>query len=48
VRYAGRSVWERQGQEIVFVLEGETTLTLHDAGAETAHTLRAGELLVPP
>lgn len=50
VHYAGQSAWERHGQgdELVFVLAGETVLTLATAAGETAHTLRAGELLVVP
>lgn len=48
--YAGSSEWERHrnGDEIVLVMEGETTLFLLEEGTETAHRLRDGELLVVP
>jgi len=48
--WAGRSEWERhpEGDEIVLVVAGATTLfTLHD-DEERAHPLGAGELLVVP
>lgn len=48
--WAGRSEWERhpEGDEIVMVVAGSTTLfTLHGDG-ERAHPLGAGELLVVP
>ncbi|MEM9069467.1 MAG: cupin domain-containing protein [Myxococcota bacterium] len=48
--WAGKSEWERhrQGDEIVMVLEGETTLFLLGEDGETPHTLKARELLVVP
>ena len=48
--YAGNSEWERHsnGDEIVFVVEGETTLILLVGGKETPNTLGRGELLVVP
>lgn len=48
--YAGTSEWERHGEgdEMVMVVEGETTLFLLENGAETAHRIGAGELLVVP
>lgn len=48
--YAGGSQWERHGNgdEVVIVLDGETTLFLLDGADERAHALRAGELLVVP
>ena len=49
--YAGNSEWERHagGDELVFVLEGETTLfLLDDDGHETANALGAGLFLVVP
>ena len=48
--YAGNSEWERHGQgdELVFVIEGETTLTLLQESGEQRNQLRAGELLVVP
>ena len=48
--YAGDSKWERHsnGDEIVFVIEGETTLILLVGGKENPNTLGQGELLVVP
>ena len=48
--YAGRSEWERHsnGDEIVLVVEGETTLILLTGGSEVANVLMEGELLVVP
>jgi len=48
--YAGNSEWERhtQGDEIVYVLEGQTTLTFLSDNAEIPHLLQAGELIVVP
>ncbi|MBF0276944.1 MAG: cupin domain-containing protein [SAR324 cluster bacterium] len=48
--YAGNSEWERHsnGDEIVFNLEGETTLILLSNGNEVSNILREGELLVVP
>ncbi len=48
--YAGNSEWERHpaGDELVMVVEGETTLFLLSGVSETSHLLRAGEFLVVP
>jgi len=48
--YAGNSEWERHanGDELVFVVEGETTLILLADGGEVPKALRGGELLVVP
>jgi mannose-6-phosphate isomerase-like protein (cupin superfamily) len=48
--YSGYSDWERhpQGDEIVFIVSGETTLILLHEGQEVPNVLRAGELLVVP
>ena len=48
--YAGDSEWERHGagDEIVYVLEGETTLFIHDGEAERPNELAAGEFIVVP
>ena len=49
--YAGNSEWERhsRGDEIVYVLDGETTLfLLNQDGNESSHRLGAGSLLVVP
>jgi mannose-6-phosphate isomerase-like protein (cupin superfamily) len=48
--YAGNSKWERHenGDEIVFVVEGETTLILLVDGKEIPNTLGSSELLVVP
>ncbi len=48
--YAGNSEWERhpQGDELVFVVEGETNLVLLQDGQENPNLLRSGELLIVP
>ncbi len=48
--YAGSSEWERHqlGDEIVMVLEGETTLILLEESREKPNLLRKGEMLVVP
>ncbi len=48
--YAGNSEWERHGQgdELVYVVEGETILVLLQENAEIRNRLQAGELLVVP
>lgn len=48
--YAGNSQWERHGQgdEIVMVIEGKTTLFLLEQGVETPHVLSDGQLIVVP
>tara|TARA_R110000772_G_scaffold30532_14_gene75740 strand:- start:5474 stop:5869 length:396 start_codon:yes stop_codon:yes gene_type:complete len=48
--YAGNSDWERHanGDEIVYVVEGETTLFLIENSIEKPNILKAGELLVVP
>ena len=48
--YAGDSEWERHGagDEIVWVLEGETTLFIWAGDREQASHLAAGELIVVP
>ncbi len=48
--YAGNSKWERHvnGDEIVFVVEGETTLILLVDNKEVSNRLGQGELLVVP
>lgn len=48
--YAGYSEWERHGQgdELVYVLEGETTIVLLGASGEQSNLLRAGEMFVVP
>ena len=48
--YAGNSEWERhsRGDEIVYVLEGETTLVLLTEDGEIENLLQAGELLIVP
>lgn len=48
--YAGNSEWERhpQGDEVVYVVGGETTLILLVNGRELPNALQAGELLVVP
>ena len=48
--YAGNSKWERHvnGDEIVFVIEGETTLILLVKDKEVTNALGQGELLVVP
>ncbi len=48
--WAGQSAWERhpQGDEVVMVVEGSTTLTLRTAEQEISHVLQAGQLIVVP
>lgn len=47
--YAGKSEWERHpGDELVHVLEGETTIYLLNDSEETPVSLSAGELIVVP
>jgi len=48
--YAGNSEWERhpKGDEIVYVVEGETTLILLGKTEDSFHHLKAGEILVVP
>lgn len=48
--YAGDSEWERHqnGDEIVFVVEGETTLYLMDGSEDVPQRLGAGMLIVVP
>jgi len=48
--WAGKSEWEKhpQGDEIVMVIEGETTLVLLQDGQEIANLLKAGQLIVVP
>ncbi|GJM17687.1 MAG: hypothetical protein DHS20C13_30140 [Thermodesulfobacteriota bacterium] len=48
--YAGNSEWERhsQGDEIVYVLEGETKLALLTENGESFNLLKAGQFLVVP
>ncbi|OUR75467.1 cupin [Alphaproteobacteria bacterium 46_93_T64] len=48
--YTGYSEWERHtsGDEIVSVLEGETTLVLLTADGEEGHLLTQGGLIIVP
>lgn len=48
--YSGYSEWERHpnGDELVQVIDGETTLILLSDNIETANKLKKGELLVVP
>lgn len=48
--WAGTSEWERHtvGEEIVMVLDGETTIYFFDGEHETAEALRKGELVIVP
>lgn len=48
--YAGFSEWERHaaGDELVQVIEGETTLVLLSGDTEVRNELKSGELLVVP
>lgn len=50
VHYAGESEWERHaaGDEIVMVIDGETTMTLLVDGQEHQHTLGSMQLIVVP
>ena len=51
-RWQGRSSWERHnaGDELVQILEGETTMTLltDGSGEGERHTLTAGQFLIVP
>ncbi len=48
--YAGQSEWERHplGDEIVMVIEGETTLVIHDESGDKHELMRSGEIIVVP
>jgi mannose-6-phosphate isomerase-like protein (cupin superfamily) len=48
--YDGNTEWERHpvGDEIVLVIEGQTTLILLEDGRETANELHEGEFIVVP
>lgn len=48
--YSGNTEWEKHsnGDELVQVIEGETTLILLSNNNETPYILREGELLVVP
>ena len=48
--YAGNSEWERhpKGDEIVMVIDGETTLILLEDNKEKRNLLHKGELIVVP
>lgn len=48
--WAGHSQWERHpvGDEVVMVLDGETTLFLLGSDGEEQHSMRAHDLLVVP
>ncbi|MEM7208854.1 MAG: cupin domain-containing protein [Pseudomonadota bacterium] len=48
--YAGNSEWERHshGDEFVYALEGETTLTLLTEKGESQYKLTSGEFLIVP
>ncbi|MEL6183825.1 MAG: cupin domain-containing protein [Myxococcota bacterium] len=48
--WAGRSEWEihRQGDEVVMVIDGATTLTMLIDDEEIPHPLQAGQLIVVP
>ncbi len=48
--YAGNSEWEThpKGDEMVMVIEGETSLILYQGGIETGNLLSPGELFVVP
>ena len=48
--YAGNSEWERHplGDEMVMVVEGETTLILLEENEEVRNMLKTGELIVVP
>lgn len=50
VHYAGESEWERhpQGDEIVMVMDGSTTMTLLIDDVEQRHTLTAMQMVVVP
>ena len=48
--YAGSSEWERhpKGEEIVYVVEGETTLVMFGEKEDSSIRLKQGELFVVP
>ena len=48
--WAGASEWERHpaGDEIVMVVDGGTTIVLLEDGAERAHPMGPGDLIVVP
>ncbi|MEM7323374.1 MAG: cupin domain-containing protein [Actinomycetota bacterium] len=48
--YAGESQWERHtvGDEVVMVIDGETTMTMFIDGEEHAHTLGPLQMVVVP
>ena len=48
--YQGDSEWERHchGDELVMVIEGETTLFILQDGQQTPNLLRSGELIIVP
>jgi len=48
--WAGESEWEihRNGDEIVMVVEGATSLTLLTNGEEVSHLTQSGQLIVVP
>ena len=48
--YDGNTEWEKHpiGDEIVFVIEGQTTLILLEEGEETPYELHEGEFFVVP
>ena len=50
VHYAGTGEWERHphGDEIVFIVDGETTLTLLSDRGEERTSLHSGQLVVIP
>jgi mannose-6-phosphate isomerase-like protein (cupin superfamily) len=48
--FRGRPPWEfhGQGDELLFILAGETELTLFDGGQREVRTLRLGQLAIVP
>lgn len=50
VHYAGSSQWERhrQGDEVVMVIDGTTTMTLYIDGVDHALTMNGGQLVIVP
>lgn len=50
VDYAGSSEWERHGvgDELVQVIEGSTTMTMHVDGQDQATTMSAGQFIIVP
>jgi mannose-6-phosphate isomerase-like protein (cupin superfamily) len=48
--FTGQPPWELHGDgdELIHVLAGSTTLTLRQGGEETQRTLRAGDLAIVP